>query len=168
MLLVPGLAALAAALAASSNKPLPPPPVVAGCANFTTLQGYGLSSSSGKSRITTQPSAAACCQLCKGTKGCVAFSYHPAGTHSSLQCATITALGHPHPSAGTISGHRFPLPAGPPPPPPHPPHVKPPLPPALPPSATPQPPLGFQPNIVFVLTGTQVQAARSLAALPAS
>ena len=64
----------------------------------------------------------------------------------------ISSPGHPHASPGTISGSSGKLPPAPAPPPPA---VPPPLPPPLPAAGKPEPPLGYQPNIVMILTDDQ-------------
>ena len=161
------LAALALALAERPPEESPPPPVPQ-CGGYLILNGVGLTGGAGKKTANNVSSAAACCQICRQSS-CAAWTYHPAGGHSPEQCNTAAQPGARHQSNGAVSGcvpgpsnagcaakPAPPSPApGPSPSPPHkPPHI-PPVPPPLPPGAPPRPPLGFQPNIVMVLTDDQ-------------
>ena len=162
------LAALALALAERPPEESPPPPVPQ-CGGYLILNGVGLTGGAGKKTANNVSSVAACCQICRQSS-CAAWTYHPAGGHSSEQCNTVARPGAQHQSNGAVSGcvpgpsnaacAAPPSPApgpgpGPGPSPPHrPPHI-PSVPAPLPPGAPPRPPLGFQPNIVMVLTDDQ-------------
>jgi hypothetical protein len=89
---------------------------------------------------------------CAAVAECHVWTYHPVGGHSPLQCSFATQAA-PHHSAGAISGSTEPLPPPPPPPPPPP---SPPRPKPTPPPIGPvHPPLGYQPNIIFIQTDDQ-------------
>ena len=116
------------------------------CQNFTIIHGYGLASS-GSVVVKDVASPDACCALCNSS--CFSWTYHPKHTHSDKECHLVQSPDYsPHESNGAISGHRGSTPTPPPTPGPWPPPPPPPLPPSLPP----KPRLGFQPNIVMVIT----------------
>ena len=79
-------------------------------------------------------SQGACCQQCVQFEGCLAWTYHPPSV-----CWVTKFPNKPHSGGpGVVSGY-LPTPA--------------PAPTPLPVVPKPNPPLGFQPNIVFFLTG---------------
>jgi hypothetical protein len=152
-MMAPLAAVLLAAAAAAAPPPPPPPPV---CPGFHVVHGQGLASGSKGTVLSGIPTVGDCCDRCAANStGCKAWSFHPKGTHSELQCHLLVNAGAPHASKGTISGSLSPITPTPPPPPPGPSPSKPPLPPPLPPAGKPVPPLGFQPNIVFIITDDQ-------------
>lgn len=84
---------------------------------------------------------------------CVSEScrYHKAEHHSAKNCSLWKYPGQPHSSDGAESGSAVPLPPSPSPPPPPPPDP-------LPPIGPLQPALGYQPNVVLIMTDDQVRA----------
>lgn len=85
------------------------------CGNMTILRGVGLAGDRRWAANLTKGVASqqACCALCLADKsrGCTAYTYHPAGGHSALDCYLIHALAPltPHPSADAISGTSLPV-----------------------------------------------------------
>jgi len=116
------------------------------CNGFTILHGVGLRYSGGPHPVLKN-NWTDCCNACSNHSNCTAFTYHPAGTHNDLQCTLFTEKGSGHDSNGTISGY-IPQPPSPSPPPT-------PLPTLPPINHQLHPPLGFQPNIVFIQTDDQ-------------
>ena len=136
------------------------------CANFTLFHDKGLHSASSKVVATLQnvENESSCCALCGGAKYpvCNSWTYHPKGSHpgEDLDC-TLLRLDSldPHSSPGAISGSTVsPAPAPPPKPPP--------VPPPLPAGQPVQPPLGFQPNFVFIITDDQDEDIGGLRPMP--
>jgi hypothetical protein len=87
---------------------------------------------------STTPTPEACCSECLREQSCVVWTYHP----SSKKCY-LANKSTPHASYGAISGFG---PAS------KPPSLSPVLPSSLP---KPNPPLGYQPNFVFILSDDQ-------------
>jgi hypothetical protein len=88
-----------AAAAAAAGAPACP-------SNFTVEHGFGLSSDTKLKKLEKVQSTDACCAACIAAGACAAWTYHPAGTHSALECSLSTA-GHirRHTSKGAVSGH---------------------------------------------------------------
>jgi hypothetical protein len=124
------------------------------CPNHTIVH-YGIAAAGSALGHPKLPSAEACCSACGSTAGCTAWTYHNMKSPSMPgECWLMPAPGEPH-GQGVISG----VPPTPPPPPP-----PPPLPP--PPGPSRDPPLGFAPHAVFVLTDDQDITQDSMLAMP--
>ena len=122
-------------------------------ANFTVHNGVGINGKSTQKLDTVAHvmNVTVCCGLCEARADCVGFTWHDSTAKSqdeAYTCSMIKGGPGPHDSTGAISGVR----------------VRPPAPPAAPtPPPTPAPTiaprplplLGFQPNIVFILTDDQ-------------
>lgn len=104
----------------------------------------------------TLPLAAQCCAACAAIRGCHAWTWHPpkASDPMSNFCWLMSRAGSPH-NSGLITGVERGY--GPPPVVPVPP---------LPPASPLAPPLGFQPNIVYILTDDQDTTQDSMDAMP--
>ena len=103
----------------------------------------------------TAANRTACCGLCTQHPNCTAWTYHP----PKEQCY-ITADVQPHASKGekAVSGYKGSLPPTPAAPSRHPTPPPAPTPPPTPapPTPIPDPPMGYFPNFVFLLTDDQV------------
>jgi N-acetylglucosamine-6-sulfatase len=124
------------------------------CAGFALLNGTGLKGTGtvAVADVDGVGSADACCALCSSNPECTAWTWHDDSTPTAGErhrCSLLKSKLHPHSSTGAFSGERT-----------QPPTPTPPTPPTPPPTPYPYPPvplpaLGFQPNIVLVLTDDQ-------------